>query len=378
MNIRDKITIHIKKEQKKNHTVLAFVMFLALFFLGLSHGVQLRYSGGVMHTQAKEMDNDVSGESEFLQLSLFGDLDIGGYVESGIGSYDIFSNVSSLWKESDLVMGNLDCALIRPDKKYKRVDLARYANQSAAASLSKAGITTLMLANNHTTNCGLNGLKSTADAIQKAGMDFVGYQTKQKEGSAFVTYQIKGKKISVFSVMDPSLPNSVVSEYDKKGVTALNDASIVYQINQQTLESDLVIVYLNTGNEDSIKPSDEQQQLAHEMIDSGADLVVCTHPYNVLPVEKYRNGMIFYSLGNLVTDSGVSYRKNSILANVTVLENKMEVECIPVRCEELIPEKTERSIYSTTINRKLTKMLRDTDYAFNDAGHVVISMNMGD
>jgi len=46
-----------------------------------------------------------------------------------------------------------------------------------------------------------------------------------------------------------------------------------------------------------------QRPLAHALVDAGADIVVGHHPHVVHPVERYRNGLIAYSLGNYVFHS---------------------------------------------------------------------------
>ena len=46
----------------------------------------------------------------------------------------------------------------------------------------------------------------------------------------------------------------------------------------------------------------QQQRFARAAIDAGASLVVGHHPHVTQPVEVYRDGIIFYSLGNLVFD----------------------------------------------------------------------------
>jgi len=47
---------------------------------------------------------------------------------------------------------------------------------------------------------------------------------------------------------------------------------------------------------------DRQKQLARLMIDSGADLVVGSHPHVTQGVEYYHDKLIVYSLGNFVFD----------------------------------------------------------------------------
>jgi poly-gamma-glutamate synthesis protein (capsule biosynthesis protein) len=45
-----------------------------------------------------------------------------------------------------------------------------------------------------------------------------------------------------------------------------------------------------------------QQELAHQIIDAGADIIIGHHPHVVQGMEIYKNKPIFYSLGNFVFD----------------------------------------------------------------------------
>ena len=62
---------------------------------------------------------------------------------------------------------------------------------------------------------------------------------------------------------------------------------------------DAVIICLHHGTEYQEGHNDEEQtRFAHHAIDSGADLVVGTHPHVLHGIEIYKGRVIFYSLGN--------------------------------------------------------------------------------
>src|SRR5579875_4002716 len=66
--------------------------------------------------------------------------------------------------------------------------------------------------------------------------------------------------------------------------------------------ADIVIVSMHNGVEYQPRPNKAQVAFAHAAIDAGASLVIGHHPHVVQPQEKYKHGLIFYSLGNLVFD----------------------------------------------------------------------------
>jgi poly-gamma-glutamate synthesis protein (capsule biosynthesis protein) len=59
---------------------------------------------------------------------------------------------------------------------------------------------------------------------------------------------------------------------------------------------------MHWGIEYKIVNSPAQQQLAHLIIDNGADLIIGHHPHVVQNIEEYKGKLIFYSLGNFIFD----------------------------------------------------------------------------
>jgi poly-gamma-glutamate synthesis protein (capsule biosynthesis protein) len=66
--------------------------------------------------------------------------------------------------------------------------------------------------------------------------------------------------------------------------------------------ADVIIVSMHAGAEYSPKSNPQQVTFAHAAIDAGARVVVGHHPHVTQPWERYGQGVIFYSLGNLVFD----------------------------------------------------------------------------
>jgi len=66
--------------------------------------------------------------------------------------------------------------------------------------------------------------------------------------------------------------------------------------------TDVIIVSMHAGIEYSPKFNAQQVAFAHAAVDAGAKVVVGHHPHVTEPWERYGQGAIFYSLGNLVFD----------------------------------------------------------------------------
>ena len=72
----------------------------------------------------------------------------------------------------------------------------------------------------------------------------------------------------------------------------------------------------------SLQSNASQQNLAHELIDAGTDVVIGHHPHVVQEIELYNGKFIFYSLGNAVFDQYFSEETQKGLGVEILLNNR--------------------------------------------------------
>ena len=61
-----------------------------------------------------------------------------------------------------------------------------------------------------------------------------------------------------------------------------------------------IVVYIHWGIEESSYPSKEDILKARKLIEAGVDIIVGSHAHAPQPIEKYKNGIIAYNLGNFI------------------------------------------------------------------------------
>ena len=71
-------------------------------------------------------------------------------------------------------------------------------------------------------------------------------------------------------------------------------------------EADMTVCFLHIGEEYTYEPTDEQVAYINDVIDAGADVVICAHPhviepYGTVKTDKGNVGVVFYSCGNFVS-----------------------------------------------------------------------------
>ncbi len=170
------------------------------------------------------------------------------------------------------------------------------------------------LGNNHILNFGSKGLKETENFLRKTQVDYFGDPLDLKQMG--VIEEVGGRKIAFVNY----------NQFRK-----FSSAEVAKLVTKMKEKSDLVIVYAHWGEEYKLVNNARQQQLAHQFIEAGADLIVGSHPHVVQPIEVYQGKAIFYSLGNFVFDQYFSRDVRSELALlVTIKDGRFEFTLLPL------------------------------------------------
>lgn len=213
----------------------------------------------------------------------------------------LFANVSSILKDADLTLGNLEGTLLEGGVSTKQVEKGRcYAFRTPpgwAANLYDAGFDFLNLANNHMNDFGSGGIKGTTEALSLAGLKYGGAYKKVGQ------LNVNGIKVAVVSFSTSPNTNSVLEITKAQKIVA-----------EQAQNNDIVIVSFHGGAE-GLKALHTRNELeyflgsprgnlvkfSHAVIDSGADFVWGHGPHVPRAMEVYKDRLIAYSLGNFCT-----------------------------------------------------------------------------
>ena len=186
-----------------------------------------------------------------------------------------FRNVLDYFEGDDFTIVNFEGVLADSGTPANKLFTFRgpTAYTQILTSSSVEGVT---LANNHTEDYGKAGYESTIKALGDAGVWFV-----EENKTRLVTTE-SGLVIGLYAdAFDFSTADI------QKNVKSLRDQG-----------AEIVICAFHWGTEGSYRPTAEQKKFAHAAIDAGADIVYGHHPHVLQPVEEYKDGYIFYSLGN--------------------------------------------------------------------------------
>lgn len=241
-------------------------------------------------------------QSQSIKMVFVGDIMLddlpGKYIKAG---KDPFKSFAPLLKQADITIGNLECVVGTTGEPEDKPFVLR-ANPRVLPVLQKY-FSAVSLANNHTGDYGPKALSKMLELLDEASLKHFGAGKEIRSAHEPIIFEVKGKRIAVLG-FDIFLPRSFEALDDRPGTAWGEPDYIVADIKRAKdfYRADVVITYPHWGWEGEKTASQNQVQLAHLMIDSGADAVVGGHPHVTQNIENYKGKPIFYSLGNFIFD----------------------------------------------------------------------------
>jgi poly-gamma-glutamate synthesis protein (capsule biosynthesis protein) len=246
---------------------------------------------------------------------------------AGAGYHSLFDGIRRTLASYELVVGNLESVLASRDAVLSATaaGLIDRAEPEAAAAISAAGIGLVGLANNHIFEYGEEGLNETVLHLQENGIDWTGKKNNHIRN-------IAGQQIAFLSwslLPDHYWPGLDPSEHYN---IAQNSTPILEEVKRVRSISDYVVLMLHWGNELIDRPSKKQQEMAHVLVDGGVDVILGHHAHVLQPIERYKDAVIAYSLGNFVMDSWLPETRESVILEVS-LGKRIGYRAIPVHID---------------------------------------------
>lgn len=203
-----------------------------------------------------------------------------------------FQSVKQTFADKDILFGNLETVLSNEGKKAEKA-VVLYTSPDKAVYLKEAGFDVLNVANNHIMDLGPKGCSETLEVLNQNGLNFIGV-SNHKFIKPWAIIENKGLRLGFLGYLQGGLndPQSGVI------IRGIDEAEIIRDIEILSPQCDLVIISLHWGIEKVFYPSPKQVVLAHKLIDTGATIVLGHHPHVVQGIERYKDGLIAYSLGN--------------------------------------------------------------------------------
>ena len=155
----------------------------------------------------------------------------------------------------------------------------------------------LNLANNHFMDYGAANAKKNIREIKKKKYKYVGFGNNLIQSRKEVVLNLS-QKVAIIGCTEPQFG---MSKPDQAGVTEVGPW-IIEKIQKLKKKYKIIIISIHGSLETSPFPIPDTQDLYRSWIDVGASVIHGHHSHVPQGYEKYKDGHIFYGLGNFCVD----------------------------------------------------------------------------
>ncbi len=272
---------------------------------------------------------------------------------SGYGFFESFSPVAPTISAADLAVGNLETTL--SDRSFSGYPAFKTPRQFADA-IKWAGFDVLSTANNHTLDGGARGVRYTTSYLDRIGIRHFG-----SNDPAPIVVERNGIKIAFASYTYAT--NGIRSPF-RTAVNRINLARMRADIQAVKPSVDMVVVFVHWGAEYQTSVERATRSQGRYLIDSGADLVLGSHPHVVRPVEQYRGRYIVYSMGNFLSGQSKNLTDLGAMVTVKVTKNEAGTTVSGLRVLPVFRDRTSgagRRTYRTVLLDRSDRLISSAD-----------------
>lgn len=182
------------------------------------------------------------------------------------------------------------------------------APDSYAQALVDAGFDMLLTANNHCLDSGMKAARRTLWALDSIGVDHIGTYRDASDRDRKVPFikEINGIR---FGFLNYTYGTNGIPARDGMEVAYIDKDKIADEMRRsREAGAEILVVTMHWGIEYVLHENAIQRDLAHFLIDNGADMVIGGHPHVIQPMKMVRDEKrnqdvpVAYSLGNLISN----------------------------------------------------------------------------
>ena len=253
-----------------------------------------------------------------------------------------FESVGNITSNVDLLLVNFENAATTSSNPLKG-DVPLKCSPEYVPLLKANNRTVAALANNHVMDYGVSGMNDTLNHLKNNNIPSIGAGLNESEAHEAYVQNISGRKITVLNYMDSNnfkeyaYSTMPYANDTHPGYSAYDLSDVQRQISKNN-DSDLIIAYMHFGNEYSTSPNSEQITIAHDLIDSGVDVVLGSHPHVTQGIEMYNGKPIFYSLGNFIFDQSNPATHYAYFVEIDMINDTGKCSVYPVYINNYLPE----------------------------------------
>ncbi|MBO4367779.1 MAG: CapA family protein [Clostridia bacterium] len=192
-------------------------------------------------------------------------------------------------------------------------------------AIVNAGFDIVLGATNHTWDKGEYGVNTMLRYWREHHPDItlLGIHESAEDYEAIDYIEINGIRLALFNYTYGT--NGITVPRGKYySVNLLSQMEkFLSDVREAENNADITLCFLHMGDEYRYAPNTFQVKYAKELIDAGADVLICSHPhvvepYGTITTDKGNTGLVFFSCGNFISGQGTAPCLLGGLAEVTV------------------------------------------------------------
>lgn len=222
-----------------------------------------------------------------------------GQAAGGRDYRQILAGVKDVVRAADLAICHLQVPLGDADGPFAGYP-AFNAPPEVATALADAGYDECSTASNHTLDGGPDGVRSTLDALDAAGIGHTGSARNAAEAATARIVDLDGVRIGHVSFTF-ALNVGTSRPASQPWLANLLTVDAVLQAGRaaKAAGADVVVASLHWGGEYAAQPSSQQQAMATQLLaDPAIDLIIGHNAHTVQPFERIGDKWVAYDLGN--------------------------------------------------------------------------------
>ncbi|MBQ9298075.1 MAG: CapA family protein [Clostridia bacterium] len=239
---------------------------------------------------------------------------------------EMFKGVKKYISNADLTIASVETNFVDGEKYSGR--LKYNAPLTLLNELKEMGVDIISTATNHSLDYGFNGIVSTINNIQKAGIDNIGTSKSEEEANKILVKDIKGIKIAFLSyTYGITSDKKNLEESPSYALNLIEKDKIAADIKRSKEEgADFTFLLMHWGDVESSVQNEEQKELANFLFENGADFIFGTHPASIQPMEVRKNDkgnsiFIAYSVGNFISSREYKNSNIEMILNIEITKN---------------------------------------------------------
>lgn len=280
-------------------------------------------------------------------------------------SYDfvsVFAPVAPFLEAADYTIANLETRLAGPQNGYSSNPVMNSPTELAYA-LKSAGVDMVTTASNHSLDMGWEGIVGTLDRLDGAGLAHVGTYRSSQERNTPMVVDIGGVQVGFLNYTASLNGLTPPAEQAAYAVNTL-DSDVVAEdaMTARSWGAEVVIAFLNYGEEYEREPSEEQSEVSQEILSRGVDVIIGSHPHVVQPIahvvqysrSRVTSKYVAYSLGNFLSNQRWRYSDSGLVAYVHIEKRGLRTVVTGV---SYLPVYVQRSAVESVVRYRVLPVL---------------------